>query len=91
MVVADVLHVWRFAGADNVVALMGETTSDRQEALITSFASTSQRVTLALILLRNRSWNFGDHYIVFTGLGVIHISNHRVETRFFYLKKVFAN
>ena len=48
MVVADILDVWRLAGAENVVALMGETMSDRQEALITSFAGTAQRVTLAL-------------------------------------------
>ncbi len=48
VVVADILDVWRLAGAENVVALMGETMSDRQEALITSFAGELQRITLVL-------------------------------------------
>ena len=47
MVVADILDVWRLVGAENVVALMGETMSERQEGLITSFAGRSQRATLA--------------------------------------------
>ncbi|MCP5115975.1 MAG: hypothetical protein GY953_34535 [bacterium] len=47
VVVADILDVWRLAGAKNVVALMDETMSDRQEALITSFAGTGRRVRLA--------------------------------------------
>ena len=48
VVVADILDVWRLAGVENVVALMNETMSDRQEALIVSFAGGAQRVTLVL-------------------------------------------
>ena len=48
MVVADILDVWRLTGTENVIALMDETMSDRQEALITSLAGDGQRVTLAL-------------------------------------------
>ena len=50
VVVTDILDAWRLVGAENIVALMGETMSDCQEALITSFAGRQQRVTLLLPL-----------------------------------------
>ncbi len=54
VVVADILDVWRFSGAERVVALMSETASNRQEALITAFAGELQQVTLALPAGRSR-------------------------------------
>ncbi|MCH7667277.1 MAG: hypothetical protein IH936_15270 [Acidobacteria bacterium] len=56
IVVPEILDVWRLAGAgvENVAALMGETMSDRQEALIASFAGSAQRVALAFPAGRRR-------------------------------------
>ena len=36
VVVVEILDVWRLAGVENVVALMGETMRDRQEAIFSS-------------------------------------------------------